>query len=224
MCLTPTIICTRQIYLIIQRIANPCGADEATALLANDTTIACTPHQVPESSFPKTSFRGYQEEDVFDPWKQHCDVQYKPDNHWSEEEDDTNDDVETNTYRTTKIAATILAVGSVGFMTTRALMQDDDIDDVTGANTWHDGGTAQPHAMHVDANQATQGVLPQPLPDVTNAIQMTSTPPMPALSPAELQIVQQMATQAASNAASAAGSAASAVAGVGAAAIGGAVT
>jgi hypothetical protein len=195
-------------------------------LLSNDTVTAYRPHEGPQSSFPPTSSGALQEEDLLDPWKQHCQVQYRADDPWSEEEDDANDDDATHMNATTKVAAAVLAIGSVGFMATRALMQDDDVDDGTGVNTLqNDGGTgvtAQPHSMQVNSttNQATQGGLPQPHPDGTNAAQMASTPPSPTLSPAELQMVQQMATQAASNAASAAGSAASAVAGAGVAAIG----
>ena len=211
-----------------QRFDTPGGAEEseAIALLPNDIATAYRPHQGPQSSFPPTSSGAFQEEDLFDPWKQHCQIQYEADDPWNDEEDDTHDDNVANTNATTKVAAAVLAIGSVGFMATRALMQDDDVDDGTGANILqNDGGTgvtAQPHSMHVNAttNQATQGGLPQPPPDGTNAAQMASAPPSPALSPAELQMVQQMATQAASNAASAAGSAASAVAGTGVAAIG----
>jgi hypothetical protein len=173
----------------------------------------------------------HHEDDLLHPMKEHRDLQYNPDNQWSDEDDgDTKDDGETKRYGTTKILAAVMGIGAVGVMAGRALAQDDDIDDGTGANTCHDGGTggtAQPdasHSMHVDLSQATQGGLSQPLPDVTHAVQMASTPPVPVVSPAELQIVQQMAMQAASNAASAASSAASAVAGAGAAAIGSVVT
>jgi hypothetical protein len=160
--------------------------------------------------------------------KQRSESEYRADDQWSDEDVDIREE-EGGKRRKGKlrIAVTALvAVGAMGYVASRALAQDDDLDDGGGVYDFQD-------AVQFDASQSVQVA---PAPDVSQAAQAIPVdvsqvaqvapipappaPPVPTISPGELQVMQQMATQAASNAAiaaSAVASAASIAAGAGAA-------
>ena len=194
-----------------------------------------------EVSLSYEEIEDFLENDVAAPdsKKQRSDLEYRADDQWRDEDVDIKEE-EGGKKRKGKLRATataLMAIGAVGYMSARALAQADDFDDEGGVHTFQDGGgagTAQPdvsHAVQFDASQSVQVV---PAPDMSQAAQAIpidvsqvaqvapipapSAPPVPTISPGELQVMQQMATQAASNAASAASSAASAAASASAAA------
>lgn len=109
-----------------------------------------------------------------------------------------------------------------------ALMNDDD-DDLGALQSLTGHGAPTPTPNNNVAATSMQGNPTssiQATPDFSQTAQLASAPPplpVPTMSPAELQVMQQMACQAASNAASTAGSAASAASGA-AAGIAGAAT
>ena len=164
--------------------------------------------------------------------KQRSDLEYRADDQWSDEDVDIKEE-EGGKKRKGKLKATataLVAIGAMGYMSARALAQDDDFDDGGGVHDFQDGGagTAQPDASHAVQFDASQSVQVAPAPDASQTAQAIpvdvsqvsqvapipalSAPPVFTISPGELQVMQQMATQAASNAASAASSAASAAA------------
>ena len=142
-------------------------------------------------------------------------LNYKKDDEWSDDETEEEE-------KPKKKLLWAKALGAVGFivgasvMAARAVVDDDNIDDGGGYSNIQDGGggaAPQPDASqafgmhadpsqavgaHVDVSQVAQVVQPVPAPTAS------ALPPLPTMSPAELQMLSQMATQAASNAAGAA--------------------
>ena len=131
---------------------------------------------------------------------------------------DENDTVESEQEgkKLHKLGAVALGVLGVGFLAAKAITADDDIDDTVGAVV----NTSNQRDTNIATAQGNASSTPQPSPDFSNAVQATTPPQPPTISPAQLQAVQQMATQAASNAAATVASASAAAAGAAAGAVG----
>lgn len=214
--------------------------NQSLEIYENDstTTSSSTPHEQQllhqsRSSTPDTPKRDNTTGLTYEAASTQCCTNH--DDHDNDNGDDNGDDSDSDgdgddrgSKRTTLFAAgaaVMLAIGMGGIAAVKAAAEDDttDHDDrgalindpkhASTAPSDQGGAGTQVHGEPTSSSMQSGSAAP----DFSQSAQLATSapppPPMPAMSPAELQVMQQMACQAASNAAGTAASTASAAAG-----------